>query len=107
MLDFDLMPKFKPHSVRIFELIPIWAHAYQVDEQAVMRQIPIAYAWYLANPSKFPKKNVCRALNTWMKKAKEFGNLMPTQNSKLYKENIPPESERLTYEEIQAMKGSK
>lgn len=100
------MPLFKPQAYKIIQLIPVWAQAYQVDEQAIIKQIPIAYAWCVANKEKAPKKNYARFLNVWMGNAKKFGNLVVSQNKPLYKENLPPPEELLTFEDIQAMKNN-
>ena len=104
MLNLDQMPEFKAHSFKIMEMIPIWARTYQVDEQAIEKQIPIAYAWTKANPEKAPKKQIVRFLNNWMALAKKFDNLKPSINKPLYKEEKPPEDEVMTGEDFRKMK---
>lgn len=104
MLDFDSMPEFKKHAYKVITLIPVWAKAYEVDEKAIVKQIPIAYAWTLANKEKSPKKDIPRFLNNWMSLAKKYGNLVVTPNKPLYQEKRPANDELLTYDDIQAMK---
>lgn len=74
-LDFRTMPKWMPESIEIMALIDTWARAYEVPREAILRQIPIAYAWVMSNKNKAPKKQVIRYLFNFMRKAKEFGNL--------------------------------
>lgn len=107
MLDFDSMPEFKLHAYKILTLIPVWAKAYEVDEKAIIKQIPIAYAWTKANPDKAPKKFIPRFLNNWMGNAKRFGNLIASPNKPLFQEKLADDNELLTYDDIQAMKGTR
>lgn len=74
-LDFRRMPKWMPEALDIMAMIETWARAYEVPREAIIRQIPIAYAWAQSNKNKAPKKLVLRYLNNFMRKAKEFGNL--------------------------------
>lgn len=74
-LNFHQMPKWMPEALQIQMMIDVWARGYDVPREAVIRQIPIAYAWAQSNPKKAPRKNILRYLNTFMRKAQEFGNL--------------------------------
>jgi hypothetical protein len=74
-LNFEKLPRFKNHAMRIWSLVPQWAHAHQVPEEAIVSQIYIAHAWADSNPKKAPKKNMTRYLDSWMKQAKRYGNL--------------------------------
>ena len=65
-----------PEALEIISLIPTWARAYGVSEDAIRRQIPYAYGWCVSNPRKAPKKDVVRFLFNWMKNAKRYGNLV-------------------------------
>lgn len=90
-LDFRAMPKWMPEALEIQALIDTWAWAYQVPREAIIRQIPIAYAWAQSNKNKAPKKNVIRYLFNFMRKANEFGNLKIREPEKTYKEAHPEE----------------
>ena len=78
-LDFVKMPRFQKHSMKIWQLIPQWAHAHQVPEEAVIHQLYIAHAWADSNPKKAPKKDPVRFLWSWMAQAKRYGNLKAPQ----------------------------
>lgn len=93
MLDFDRLPHLKPYSFKIFKCLAVWAQAYGVSERAIIRQLPIAEAWLASNEERCPKKNMTRFLNTWMKRAKEFGNLKEDSSFKAYVESRPDDSE--------------
>ncbi len=69
------MPKFKNSRFEILTLIPEWAHAYQVPEEAIADQLAWAHGWIASNPRKAPKRNVVRFIFNWLRKAKEYGNL--------------------------------
>ena len=69
------MPKWMPEACDIMALTETWARAYQVPREAIVRQIPLAYAWCLSNTKKAPKKQITRFLYTWMKNAQRWGNL--------------------------------
>ena len=97
-LDFRTMPLWMSHSLEILALVETWARAYNVSREAILRQIPIAYAWCQSNKNKAPKKNVIRFLFNFMRKAKEFGNLKVEQPGKLYKE--APAQEDMTLDEL-------
>jgi hypothetical protein len=100
MTDFSKLPRFRKHAHRVIELVPQWAMAYQVDELAIWRQLPIAHVWCEANPDKAPKKNVIRFLNSWMRQARSFGNLVVVQTSRPYVEPLIAPEDLLTYEDI-------
>lgn len=92
-LDFKSMPKWMPEALEIMMLIEVWAKAYEVPREAIIRQIPIAYAWSQSNGKKAPKKHIVRFLFTWMKSAKRWGNLAPREPNRLWKEVIPKEED--------------
>jgi hypothetical protein len=104
MLNFDQMPKFKPHAYEIIKLVPAWALAYQVDEAAIIRQIPEAHAWILCNKAKAPKVRVTRFLHTWMRKAKQYGNLTIQAPGQKYVEEKPAEDEVMSGEDFRRMR---
>ena len=101
-LDFRLMPKWMPEALEIQALIETWARAYDVPREAIIRQIPIAYAWCMSNKNKQPKKNVIRFLFNFMRKAKEFGNLTVAPKQNLYKEEKTDDD--MTIEEMQEIR---
>lgn len=74
--DFQKLPKFRPSATKIIPLIPEWAQAYDVPVLAIEKQLAWAHGWILSNPKKAPKKDFVRFLFNWMRKAKEFGNLV-------------------------------
>lgn len=74
-LDFRTLPNWMPDALEIMALVETWAKAYEVPREAIIRQIPIAYAWAQSNKKKAPRKNVVRFLFSWMKQAKKWGNL--------------------------------
>lgn len=104
MLDFEILPRFKKQSVSIFQMIPVWAKAFQVDEMAIMRQIPIAHAWADSNSKKAPKKNMIRFLFNWMTRAQKFGNLVAKSKDLSYKESRPEDEELLTGDDFKRMR---
>lgn len=91
MLDFEQFPRFKMASFQIVTLIPQWAKAYEVETEAIIRQIPIAHAWCNSNPKKAPKTNPVRFLHNWMRIAKKMGNLVSRQPDRRYKEQATEE----------------
>lgn len=99
-LDFTLMARFKDHEYDIRKQIAVWAYAFKVDNEAIERQVGFAYAWYVANPKKFPKKYVNRALNSWMKNAYRYGNLVKKRENYIEK----PVEEDMSLEELQAIR---
>lgn len=100
-LNFEKLPRFKSDSMKVWSLIPQWAHAHQVDEQAIISQIYTAHAWCDSNPKKAPKKQVTRFLWSWMGAAKRYGNLKTPQHTLVR----PPEKEsEMTYEEMVAIR---
>lgn len=101
-LNFRQMPQWMPEALEIQMLVDVWAQAYEVPREAVIRQIPIAYAWAMSNKKKAPKKRVTRFLHTFMKKAKEFGNLT-VKSKDVYREE-KPDSEVMTAEDFQRMR---
>lgn len=102
-LDFDKLPRFKSHSVQVFGLIPQWAYAHQVPDEAIINQLYIAHAWCDSNPKKAPKKQVSRFLWSWMAQAKRYGNLkVPQKNVPRAPEVIPEED--MTFEEMRAIR---
>lgn len=74
-IDFEKLPRFKSSAMKVLQLIPQWAHAHTVSEEAVVSQIYTAHAWCDSNPKRAPKKNVTRFLWSWMGSAKRYGNL--------------------------------
>jgi hypothetical protein len=97
-LDFKTMPKWMPEALEIQMLVDVWARAYEVPREAIVRQIPIAYAWAMSNKNKAPKTRICRYLHMFMKKAKEYGNLTVKPKGSPYKEASVKDD--LTYEEM-------
>lgn len=97
-LDFRLMPKWMPEALEIQALVDTWARAYEVPREAILRQIPIAYAWAQSNKKAGPKKHVIRYLFNFMRKAKEFGNLTVKAKEIIFKEQ--PVADDLTFEEM-------
>ena len=94
---FINFPRFKEHSFRIVSLIPEWARAYQVPEQAILRQLSYAHAWINANPRKAPKRDPVRFLFNWMRLAQKYGNLKVPEPSK----KVQPEKEPdMSFEEM-------
>lgn len=89
MLDFSVLPRFKVQAYSIIQMIPVWAQALQVDEQAIIRQIAWAHGWCESNKAKAPKKNMVRFLFNWMVRAKKLGNLVSVTKHDLYKEPEP------------------
>lgn len=91
MLDFNRLSRFKEFQFEILRLVPEWALAYGVSEEAILRQIPWAHGWCSSNPKKAPKSNVIRFLFNWMRKAKEMGTLrVPEVQAVNPSEIIPP-----------------
>lgn len=74
-------------------LIESWARAYEVPREAIIRQIPIAYAWSQSNKNKGPRTQITRFLFTWMRHAKKYGNLGTKEPNRLWKEVIPKEED--------------
>jgi len=70
----------------IISLVPEWAHAFEVETVAILRQIPIAHAWCNSNPRKAPKKDPVRFLHNWMRIAKKMGTLVSKEPDRRYKE---------------------
>src|SRR4029077_7578697 len=106
MLDFSQMPRFKEFESKILFMISSWSTCFQAPPEQIERQIPIAHAWCDHNPRKAFKKDPVRFLFNWLKIADRKGTLQH-HRSFVYQEQRPPESEQLTYEDIQAMKGSR
>lgn len=75
-IDFEKLPRFKPHAMKIFPLIEEWAAAYDVPREAIIRQLSWAHGWCLSNPKRAPKKDIVRFLFNWMRLAKKMGNLV-------------------------------
>ena len=76
MLDFDKLPRFTKDKFEIITMTSEWAYAYQVDPEAILRQIAIAHAWCESNKKLAPRKNVVRFLHNWLRLAKKHGNLV-------------------------------
>lgn len=89
-------------ALEIQALVETWARAYEVPREAVIRQIPIAYAWCMSNKNKQPKKNVIRFLFNFMRLAKKYGNLTTTEK-KLYQE-APAAAEDMSFEEMRQIR---
>lgn len=104
MIDFEKLPFFKKHAFRIVELIPEWSRAYEATPEAIEKQIPIAHAWICSNPTRAPKKHLGRFLNTWMKKAKEYGNLVEKKQIMCYNESKTPDEEIMTGDDFAKMR---
>jgi hypothetical protein len=102
MLDFNRMPRFKANAFEIFKMIPLWAGAFEVSQESILRQIPIAHAWADSNPSRAPRKNIIRFLFNWLTKAQKYGNLSAVRSS--YKEHKPREEEIMTGEDFAKMR---
>lgn len=100
--DFRQMPLWMPEALDIMALVGTWAQAYEVPRDAIVRQIPIAYAWARANKKQAPKKQITRFLHTWMRNAKKWGNLVVAQPDRRYKDSIPDED--MTFEEMIAIR---
>lgn len=90
-----------PYSLEIMALIDTWARAYRVPREAIIRQIPIAFAWSKSNKNKAPKKNVIRFLFNFMRKAQEFGNLRVPPAAGPQPKDLETD---LTYEEAVAIR---
>ncbi len=75
MIDFDQLPHFKKFQIQILDMIPQWEQTYQVDADAVEKQIREAHAWILTNPKKAPRERILRFLNSWMSSARRYHNL--------------------------------
>lgn len=103
-LDFRLMPKWMPEALEIQALVDTWARAYKVPREAIVRQIPIAYAWAMSNKNKAPKTRVLRFLHTFMRKAKEFGNLTVETKKQNFKEAKPVDEEVMTSDDFRRMR---
>ena len=88
-LDFHQMPKWMPEALEVMALVETWAKAYEVGREAILRHIPIAYAWCQSNPKNAPKRNVTRFLHTWMRNAKKWNNLIEKQPDRRYKADEP------------------
>src|SRR5580765_3293093 len=93
MLDFTALPRFKEQAYDILQMVPVWAKSFEVDEKAIMRQIPWAHGWCESNKAKAPKKNMVRFLFNWMSRAKKLGNLVSVPVSDRYVEHRPNEEE--------------
>ncbi len=102
-LDFTKMPRFSKDSMKIWQLIPQWAHAYQVEEQAIINQLYTAHAWCDSNPKKAPKRLITRFLWSWMAQAKRYNNLKSQIKAVL---DPPPEDpkEDMTIEEMREIR---
>lgn len=101
MIDFEKLPKFKKDRFEIVSLIPEWAHAYQVPEEAIADQLAWAHGWISSNPKKAPKRSITRFLFNWLRKAKEYGNLRVRERPA----SRPMDPERdMTYEEMVAIR---
>ncbi len=104
MLDFDALPRFKQQAYSILTMIPVWAHAFEVDEKAIIRQLGWAHGWCECNKARAPKKNIVRFLFNWMTRAKKLGNLVSVDQDNFYKEAVPNEDEILTGEDFKRMR---
>lgn len=102
-LEFDKLPRFQKDSMKIFGLIPQWAHAHQVPEPAIISQLYIAHAWCDSNPKKAPKKQVTRFLWSWMAQAKRYNNLKTPQKAIPKAPEVLPEAD-MTIEEMKAIR---
>ena len=102
MLDFTRLPRFARESVRILDLIPQWARAYDADEKDVIRQIPIAHAWLVSNKAKY--RDMTLYLNNWMRKANEYGNLKQAIKGRTYEEKKPREDEIMSGDDWAAIR---
>lgn len=102
-LDFEKLPRFKDQAMMVFQLIPQWAHAHQVSEEAVVSQIYTAHAWCDSNPKKAPKKYPVRFLWSWMAAAKRYGNLKTPEKQTLKVQEALPD-EDMTVEEMIAIR---
>lgn len=101
-LNFEKLPRFKNDAMKIWQLIPQWAHAHQVDQGAVINQIYIAHAWLDSNPKKAPKKLITRFLWSWMGQAKRYGNLKTPQ--KAVPKVIEAHNEDMSVEEMEEIR---
>ena len=101
-LDFTKMPRFAKDSMKIWQLIPEWAYAYQVDAQAIISQLYTAHAWIESNPRKAPKRLMTRFLHSWMAQAKRYGNLKV--QSEPWKPTQPEPEPEMSFEELQRIR---
>lgn len=101
-VDFEKLPRFKAKAAEIESLIDEWAAAYDVPNDAIIRQISVAHAWCNANPKKAPKDRITRFLWNWMGKAREWGNLKSAQRPTIK----PKEDDNrdMTYDEMVAIR---
>lgn len=97
-INFESLPRFKTSQFTIVCLIAEWASAYEVELQAIERQIPIAHAWCNANPKRAPRRDPVRFLYNWMRIAKKAGNLVSHEPDRRYREEIPQDD--MTVEEM-------
>ncbi len=102
-LNFEKLPRFKNDSMKVWSLVPQWAHAHEVSEQAIIAQIYTAHAWCDSNPKRAPKKQVTRFLWSWMGQAKQYGNLK-TKPAETPKPKDYEENRDMTYEEMVAIR---
>ncbi len=100
-LDFRAMPKWMPEAIEIMALVETWAKAYGVPREAIVRQIPIAYAWAQSNKKKAPKRNILRFLFNWMQQAKRWGNLKVPEKPQV---RAPDPAPDMTVEEMIAIR---
>jgi hypothetical protein len=100
-IDFEKLPRFKTQSMQILSLVPQWAHAYQVPEDAIVAQIYTAHAWADSNPKKAPKKMMTRFLWSWMGQAKRYGNLRVKE---VVQPRAPEPEPEMTFEEMQEIR---
>jgi hypothetical protein len=99
-MNLENLPRFRDHSIKINELIPIWAQSYQVSEAAIERQILFAHGWIMSNPRRAPKRDIVRFLYNWMSKAKKMGNLVQEKKIIPTMEKDPD----MSYEEMVAIR---
>lgn len=102
-LDFTKLPRFKNDAMKVWALIPQWAHAYQVPNEAIIQQLYIAHAWCDSNPKKAPKKQIARFLWSWMGQAKRYNNLV-VKKREGPKPAQPEPKEDMTFEEMQEIR---
>ncbi len=88
--------------MQIWALVPQWAHAYQVAQDAIVGQIYTAHAWCDSNPKKAPKRLFTRFLWAWMGQAKRYGNLKSKPAPQIPR--APEPEPDMTIEEMRAIR---
>lgn len=102
----DLLEGLKKFSkdfrlrLEIEDLARNWKELYK--DLNIREQLILANNWCLGNPTKAPKYQMIRFLNSWMKMANEWAQKIPKHSQ--YFEQRPDESELPTEEDFKRMK---